>query len=274
MKKALLTASVFTLLSGIAQADTLAGLYIGGQVWDTEATGIFGESNNQVNFNLSDKQQGSYFIAVEHPIPFIPNAKIAKTSLETQGNTTLDREITFDDNTFIEGSVVDAGFNVSYVDYTLYYELFDNGLFSFDIGLTGRDFNGDVTVTGPTISVDNEDDCPETPQGDICPSPDGTYTPEGIIKTDEIVPMLYASTIVGLPFTGFNIFAEGNFLSIDDHTLYDYQAGLSYELVDNLAIDVNITLGYRSVKLALEDLSNLYSDLEFKGAFVGAVVHF
>ncbi|MDT0604940.1 TIGR04219 family outer membrane beta-barrel protein [Thalassotalea castellviae] len=261
MKKALLTASVLTLLSSTTQADTLAGLYIGGQVWDNQATGIFGESNNQVNFNLSDEQQGSYFIAVEHPIPFIPNAKIAKTSLETQGVTTLDREITFDNNTFAEGTVADAGFNVSYVDYTLYYELFDNGLFSFDIGLTGRDFNGDVTVSA-TANTAAEGETPDY------------STVTGRLSTDEIVPMLYASTIVGLPFTGLNVFAEGNFLSIDDHTLYDYQAGLSYELVDNLAVDVNITLGYRSVKLALEDLSNLYSDLEFKGAFVGAVVHF
>ena len=261
MKKVLLTASVLTLLSSSLQADTLAGLYIGGQVWDNKATGIFGESNNQVDFNLSDKQQGSYFIAVEHPIPFIPNAKIAKTSLETQGATTLDSEITFDDNTFVEGTIADAGFNVSYIDYTLYYEIFDNGLFSFDIGLTGRDFNGDVTVSA-AINTAAEGEDP-------------VYTSTtGRLSTDEIVPMLYASTNIGLPFTGLNIFAEGNFLSIDDHTLYDYQAGLSYELVDNIAVDVNVTLGYRSVKLALEDLSNLYSDLEFKGVFVGAVVHF
>ena len=270
MKKVLLTASVLTMLSGPVQADTLAGLYIGGQVWDNQATGIFGESNNQVNFNLSDQQQGSYFIAVEHPIPFIPNARIATTSLDTQGVTTLETEITFDDNTYSEGTVVDAGFNVSYVDYTLYYELFDNGLFSFDIGLTGRDFNGDVTVTGTTALAN---DCLETQP--LCePDTASFITATGTIKTDEIVPMLYASTMVGLPFTGLNIFAEGNFLSVDDHTLYDYQAGLSYELIDNIAVDMNVTLGYRSVKLALEDLSNLYSDLEFKGIFVGTVIHF
>jgi outer membrane protein len=261
MKKVLLTTSVLTLLSSSVQADTLAGLYVGGQIWDNEATGIFGESNNQVNFNLMDEQQGSYFIALEHPIPFIPNAKIAHTSLETQGMTILDSDITFDNVNFLEGTIADAGFNVSYIDYTLYYELFDNGLFSFDIGLTGRDFNGDVTVSAAlNTAIEGEDPV--------------YISTTGRLSTDEIVPMLYASTIIGLPFTGLNVFAEGNFLSIDDHTLYDYQAGLSYELVDNIAIDVNVTLGYRSVKLELEDLSDLYSDLEFQGVFVGAVVHF
>jgi outer membrane protein len=261
MKKVLLTTSILTLLSSSVQADTLAGLYVGGQIWDNEASGIFGESNNQVNFNLMDEQQGSYFIALEHPIPFIPNAKIAQTSLETKGVTTLESDITFDDVNFLEGTIADAGFNVSYIDYTLYYELFDNGLFSFDIGFTGRDFNGDVTVSA-SINTAGEGEDPVY------------VSTTGRLSTDEIVPMLYASTIIGLPFTGLNVFAEGNFLSIDDHTLYDYQAGVSYELVDNIAIDVNVTLGYRSVKLELEDLSGLYSDLEFQGVFVGAVVHF
>ncbi|MCO4799007.1 MAG: TIGR04219 family outer membrane beta-barrel protein [Colwelliaceae bacterium] len=261
MKKTIISISLATLICSTAHADTLAGLYIGGQIWDNQATGIFGESNNQVDFNLDDKQQGSFFIAVEHPIPFIPNAKISKTSLETQGNTILDSEITFDDKTFATGSLVDSGFNVSYMDYTLYYEFFDNDLFSFDLGLTGRDFDGDVTVSSLVNTA---------PAGE-----DPIYeTLTGKLSTDEIVPMLYAATFIGLPFTGMNVYAEGNFLSMDDHTLYDYQAGISYDLVNNIAIDVNLTLGYRSVKLELEDLSDLYSDLEFKGVFAGAVVHF
>ena len=86
--------------------------------------------------------------------------------------------------------------------------------------------------------------------------------------------MLYAYTNIGLPFTGFNVFGEGNFLSVGDHSLYDFQVGVSYELIDNLAVDVNLTLGYRAVQLEVDDLDNLYSNLDFKGVFAGAVVHF
>jgi hypothetical protein len=57
-----------------------------------------------------------------------------------------------------------------------------------------------------------------------------------------MVPMLYTSAIVALPGTGLDLFANGNLLSIDSHTLYDYQVGISYELIDNLAIDVNLTV--------------------------------
>ncbi len=260
MKKLVLAAALATLFTGTAQADAI-GLYVGGQVWDSEASGLVGEVDNMIDFNLEKEQQGSYFIAFEHPLPFIPNVRLSSTTLDTTGKTALTDEFEFDDETFAAGTTIDTGFNVSYVDYTLYYELFSNDLFAFDFGLTARDFDGDVTVSAQ-INTAALGDTPVY------------VTTTGSIDTDEYIPMLYASTQIGLPFTGLNIFAQGNFLSIDDHTLLDYQAGVSYELIDNLAIDINLTLGYRSVKMELEDLSDLYSDIEFKGVFAGAVIHF
>ena len=251
MKKAILASVVALGVSANVQADAI-GVYLGASYWDQSSTGEFGSSSQQVNFNLVDKQQTSYFIAVEHPLPFIPNGKIANATLQSAGQALLTTAFEYNGTTFENNSTVSADFDVSFTDYTLYYELFDNDLLSFDFGVTGRDFSGDVTVSGEI---------------------NGTMETSRI-ATDEIVPMLYARTNIGLPFTGFNFFAEGNFLSIKDHTLYDYQAGISYELVDNLAIDINVTLGYREVELSLEDLNNLYSDIAFKGVFLGTVVHF
>jgi outer membrane protein len=248
MKKAALAVLVTGLLSTSAMADTIAGLYIGGSIWSNEATGTFGEQNNLVDFNLQDKEQGSFYIALEHPLPLIPNLLISSTTLDTDGSTTLTQIFEFEGTTFEATAPVDSTFDVSYVDYTLYYEIFDNGLFSFDIGFTGRDFDGDITVSSASESAD--------------------------LSVTEIIPMLYVSAIVALPGTGLDVFANGNLLSIDDHTVYDYQVGLSYELIDNLAIDVNLTAGYRAVKLELEDIDDLYTNIEFKGVFAGVVVHF
>ncbi|OKY24824.1 TIGR04219 family outer membrane beta-barrel protein [Thalassotalea sp. PP2-459] len=259
MNKLIATAISTIMFSSSVQADAI-GVYLGGHIWDNEASGVFGESGGQRNFNLKDEQQGSLFIAVEHPLPFIPNAMISQTDFATKGATQFDSDFVFDDYTFEANNQLNANFDVSYTDYTLYYEFFDNGLFSFDLGITGRDFDGDVSVSG-LANVSN----------------DGTTTTTqvtGSLSTDEIVPMLYASTIVGLPFTGVNVFARGNFLSLDDHTLYDYQAGVSYDVIDNLAVDVSLTLGYRAVKLELEDINNLYANIEFEGIFAGAIVHF
>ena len=255
MKKIALAVTLASILSANVQADAL-GIYLGGQLWDNQASGTLGDGSSQVDFNLVDEKQNSFFIAFEHPLPIIPNLRIASTSLETSGVTTLTTDFEFEDETFSKDAIVNADFNVSYVDYTLYYELFDNDILSFDFGLTGRDFDGDVTLAAQ-VTTDS-----------------GIVTQSESIAVTDIIPMLYVATNVGLPLTGLNLYAQGNFLSFDDHTLYDYEVGVSYELIDNLAVDVNINAGYRAVKLELEDLNDLYTNIEFDGVFIGTTIHF
>jgi hypothetical protein len=250
------------------------GLYLGGQVWQSETNGTFGEENSPINVNSKKEQQTSYFVTVKHPYPFLPSIRISSTSLDTTDITILEQAINFGGETFSTGDNIDTNFNVSYIDYTLFYQLLNNRNFSFDLGLTARDFNGDVTVTGDTIIVDNEDDCPETPQSNICPSPAGTYTPTGKIKTDDIIPMLYIASNFNFPLKGVKAFAQGNLSLKDDHNISDYQIGLSYELVDKKMGSYHLTLGYKVIKMELENLNNLYTDLEFKGTFVGFIAHF
>lgn len=257
MKKAIIAASLATVLCASAQADTLLGLYIGGQVWANQAEGSFGEGDlqgDQATFSFNDESQGSYFIAFEHPIPLIPNIKITSTTLDTQGSTNLDRQFEFGDETYSVNTQVNTVLDLSYIDYTLYYELFDNDLLTVDLGVTARDIDTQISASGLDSNTQN------------------SITSE--LGGSGIVPMLYVSTIVGLPFTGFNVFAEANYVSYDDQTLYDYQVGVSYEVLDNLAVDLNVTLGYREMKLELNDLDDLYSDLTFNGVFAGVIVHF
>lgn len=253
MKKTIIAAGIATLLSASVQADTLLGLYIGGQIWANQADGSFGEGvDNQASFDFDDENQGSFFVALEHPIPLIPNIKIASTTLDTVGDGTISGSFTFDGKTYTDETALNTTFDVSYVDYTFYYELFDNDLLTFDLGLTARDLDSQINVVGNIGSTETSAD----------------------LSASGIIPLLYVNTIVGLPFTGFNVFAEANFLSIDDNTIYDYQVGVSYELLDNLAVDLDLTLGYRAVKLELDDIDDLYSNLDFNGVFAGAVIHF
>jgi len=253
MKKTIIAAGIASLLTTSVQADTLLGLYIGGHIWANQAEGSFGEgTSNQATFNFKDENQGNFFVALEHPIPFIPNIKIASTTLDTVGGATTSGDFTFDGNTYTANSVLDTTFDASFVDYTFYYELLDNDLLTFDIGLTARDLESQINVTGDISGTPTSSD----------------------LSVSGIIPLVYVNTIIGLPFTGFNIFAEANFLSLDDNTLYDYQVGVSYEVLDNLAVDLDVTLGYRSLKLELDDIDDLYSDLTFDGVFIGATVHF
>lgn len=253
MKKTLVAASLTALMSVNAQADTLLGLYLGGQVWANQADGSFGEGGtNQAVTNFNDETQGSFFIALEHPIPLIPNIKIASTALDTVGNAAFNGSFDFGGNTYDTTSNLATTFDASYVDYTFYYELFDNDLLSFDFGLTARDLDSQIKVVGDVSGVETNSE----------------------LSVSGIIPLVYVNTIIGLPFTGVNVFAEANFLSFDDQTIYDYQIGVSYELLDNLAVDIDLTVGYRAVKLELDDLDNLYTDIDFKGVFAGVIVHF
>ncbi len=249
-----ITAALSTTMMNVAYADAI-GLYLGAQVWDSHAKGSLGGKNQQVDFNLANKQQGSFYVALEHPLPFVPNLKISSTRLDTKGATTLGSDFTFAGTTFPADSSAETTFNTSYIDYTAYYEVFDNDLLTFDFGLTVRDIDAEISVnamtaTTPAVSLNSK------------------------LRASAYIPMFYAAFIFGIPSTDFNVFANGNFLSFDGQTLYDYQAGISYELVDNLAVDVDLTLGFRDVKLELDDINNLYSNLEFSGAFAGIVVHF
>ncbi|MDG1732348.1 MAG: TIGR04219 family outer membrane beta-barrel protein [Thalassotalea sp.] len=236
-KSAALIASAMLLTCGSASADTILGVYAGVQGWDMAAEGSHGENNDLTEYNFDDETQGRFYVALEHPIPFIPNIKIAHSEIATQG---LETDNEFFNSFVTEGSDID----LSYTDYTLYYEIFDNGLFSLDLGITAKDFEGELITTDTFDSV------------------------------EEIIPMVYASTQVSIPGTGLSVFAEGNFLSIDDHTLLDYQAGIAYALIDNMLIDVTLQAGYRMVDLELDDLDDVYADLQFDGAFAGVEVHF
>lgn len=253
MKKAIIAASIASAMCTSVQADTLLGLYIGGQIWANQGDGSFGEGEiDQAVFDFDDKNQGSYFIALEHPIPLIPNMKVASTTLNTVGGASVSGTFDFGSVTFDADKELDTTFDTSYIDYTLYYELFDNDLFTFDFGLTARDLDSQIKMVGEVNGSSTSSD----------------------LSAQGILPLLYLNTIIGLPFTGFNVFAEANFLSYDDNTVYDYQIGVSYALLDNLAVDLELTAGYRAVKLELNDLDNLYSDLTFDGVFAGAIVHF
>jgi outer membrane protein len=245
MKKTLLAASVAALLSVPVQADMLFGLYIGGEVWDTAPSGTFGQVDNMVDFGLEGEQQTSFHVALEHPIPLIPNVRIASTTLNTVGAADV-VNYEFGGITFDGQATTDV--DVSFIDYTLYYEILDNDLTTLDIGLTARDFSGDMSVS----SIDETAD----------------------LEVSLVMPMVYASVIFGLPFTGLNIFAQGNLTSYDDQTIYDVQAGISYALLDNLAVDLDINLGYRMAKLDVNDLVKTSADLTYDGAYLGATVHF
>ena len=121
-KKSIMLAAALALTPQLANADTVLGLYVGGQYWDTDASGEYGVGSEVFPPGFEDKGQNSYYAALEHPIPLIPNVKIRENSLEFDGG--------YGRNDF------------SHRDYIFYYEFFDNDIISFDAGINAMDFDG------------------------------------------------------------------------------------------------------------------------------------
>lgn len=249
MKKNTLSLGLLALcVSFTSQADTLLGLYAGAQAWGMETSGGFSNDGSNTEFNFEEQTNTNLYVAFEHPIPLIPNVKVQRTAMDTQGDVILDAQFTLGDKVFATNGNAFTDVSLTTTDFILYYELFDNDLVSFDVGLNAKHIDGEFLAT-----VDGE---------------------TGREEFSGPVPMVYSRLAVGVPFTGFGAFVEGSFLSIDDHTISDYQAAITYSLMENLAIDLTLQLGYRAVTLELDDLDDIYSDLEFKGIYAGLEVHF
>jgi len=102
---AVLSAVLLSAVGVSAHADTLLGLYAG-------ADGIVntGESNH---ISADNEVVGSYYLAFEHPVPFLPNAKLRYTQFD-QSNS-----------------------NAKALDAIGYFEVLDN-VVSLDVGLGAK----------------------------------------------------------------------------------------------------------------------------------------
>ena len=241
--------------AGQASADTIYGVYAGFHSWDMDAEGSFGSVNNGVTssatFDFNSERQNSYYLAIEHPIPLLPNIKVVRNQLEVSGAGTVVGTFEFGNTTFSTTAGLKTDVDLSNTDYILYYEVLDNDLVTVDIGINAKQVDGSLYVI-------SDEDPPQSANESF----------------DGFVPMLYGNVEIGLPFTGLGVFAEGSFLSVGDHSLHDYELGIGYTFIDNLAVDLTIQLGYRSVKLELDDIDDISTNLEFDGMFVGVEAHF
>ncbi|CAM4007605.1 MULTISPECIES: TIGR04219 family outer membrane beta-barrel protein [Pseudoalteromonas] len=253
MKKYCLAAALsMACLAPAAHADTLLGLYVGVDGWQSDNSGSFADQGNMQDFDFEDETFTSYYAALEHPIPLVPNIKLKYTELELNGSALLDESFVFGDTTFTTNTQANTISDLSHIDYILYYEIFDNDLVSIDLGVNAKQFDGDIIVSGTS---------------------NGQATTE-TVDFSGFVPLVYGRAEVGLPLTGLSVFFEGSLLAIDDSKVQDYQAGIAWALLDNLAIDLDIKAGYRQMTLELDDIDDLYTNIDASGPFAGVQIHF
>jgi len=232
------------LLSSTANADTILGGYVGAQAWNMGASGGFAQNESLAEFDFEEETNSSFYAALEHPIPLVPNIKIARTTMDTSGSALIDSQFTFGDEVYLVNSQLDTTVDMTTTDYILYYEILDNDVISIDLGVSAKQLEGEFVVSDENGRTSSE-------------------------NFDGYIPMAYGKVQIGLPFTGLGVYAEGSFLAIDDDSLTDYQVALTYNFMETLALDLTLQAGYRNTTLDVNDLDDIYADLEFDGAFIG-----
>lgn len=259
MNKTPLTVSVLAAICFVsiplASADTIFGLYAGGGNWNTNYSGDIGTDGIDVEDDLSLDEAGRnfFYIAIEHPIPFLPNIKLQRTDIKTDGDGTLTAPSSqFDQLSFLAGDVF-TEVDLSHTDITFYYEILDNWV-NLDLGITARMFDGDAKITGSVANT-------------------LTAVTENI-DIDGASPMLYAKAQFKLPFTGLSIGGDVNAMGFGGSSLIDYSVNAAY--MSNIVplLEIGLELGYRSMQLQLDDVGDLESDFTIDGPYISVILHF
>lgn len=249
MKKLLLSSLIglSAASSMTTHADTL-GFVVGANSWQQSYSGDVqsGASGDVLDIEdtlgFDDETATNFYAALEHPVPFIPNIRLAQTELEVSGSSIASFEfdgINYDGN-------IDSELDLTHTDITLYYEILDNWA-SLDIGFTVRTFAEGFTITGEA----------------------GGLTETTELEIDGTLPMLYAGVKFELPLTGLYVSASGNGIGYDDASIIDYQAGIGYETDFGLGIEA----GFRSFEIEYDD-DDEDADLTVDGVYAGLFYHF
>ncbi|MGF1726314.1 TIGR04219 family outer membrane beta-barrel protein [Photobacterium nomapromontoriensis] len=192
-----------------AQAAMLLGVKAGADAWFSDA------KVNESHANGDSNTSGSYYVALEHFIPLIPNARIRYTDVDN-------------------GSV-----SFGQTDFTAYYEILDNDLIAFDLGLTLSQFNS------------------------------GKFYNQSF---SEWQPNLYGNVELGIPMTPLSIFSDLNVGEYDGTSTVDGQLGVMWG-IPLIAADLNLRAGYRVMDY---DFNFINAGGQFKadGWFAGVEIDF
>jgi outer membrane protein len=226
-------------------ADTLLGIYAGAGTWQSEYAGDIGKpSTSAADLGIEDSDNNFYYIALEHPIPLIPNIKVQQTNITNQQSSVLEKTFSIGNINYSTGTEIATDFDLSYTDATLYYELLDNWV-TLDLGVTLRKYSGYLEAK----SVNSRE------KTDI----------------DVQVPLAYGHAQFELPFTGFFAGLEGNYISYDGNDLADYSAKIGYSF--DSVLDVGVEVGYRALTVNIDD-GDVQTNLDIKGPYAAAIFHF
>lgn len=245
----LLTIIFTPLLNPVPAVADIVGLTIGGGSWQASPEGDIGRTdiNLESTLNLDEENNRFAYVALEHPIPLLPNIRLQHSEMEWAGNGLVTAGTDLNGNPFVSDEQVDVSLDLTHTDATFYYEVLDN-VVDLDLGITARSFDGEASLVG--------------------------VSQQESIELDAVGPLLYGRVGVDFPMTGLSAHFIANWIDHDEFKLIDWAAQLSYEFELLPLMDSGLILGYRSMLVELDDLDDLQSDATFEGYFLALQFHF
>ena len=243
MQKRLIALAILAASASVSsQADIVgatAGAYMWKQSWDGDVKAGSDSIDMNDDLGYDDETGKSFYVALEHPVPVLPNIRLQSTDLDISEKGTLTKPYTFVGKVYTVGEEVQSTTDLSHIDGTFYYEILDNWV-NLDAGLTVRMFDGEVSIKGASG--------------------------EGAIEIDAPIPMAYVNARFELPLTGLYASALGNVIAYGDNKVTDMTLALGYELGI-----LGLELGYRNFDVQLED-DNEEANVTVDGYFLGVVI--
>ena len=232
--------------AGFANADTI-GVYAGIGTWSQDYSGTVAADGEDIDidgdFDLSSKRNTLLYVALEHPVPVLPNLKFQKSSLATSGDNVLSADIEWRGVTYAASESVATDIDIDQMDLVAYYELLDN-VVSLDLGLAARYMDGVVDVRSTAAA--------------------------GVAEFKGVVPMLYTKARVDLP-SGFWLGGEAQGLGWAGHSVIDANAHLGWTSKWGFGFEA----GWRMLNLNLDEIDELTgADIEIKGPYAALNFHF
>lgn len=236
------TAGMFAmtaLTSTMASADFL-GVYVGVGSWGQEFEGNLDTADLDSNIDLGDDNGNILYVAIEHPIPILPNFKLQSTSMSTSGEVTS--AFTYNDQTAEVGADVDLSFDQ--LDSIAYMEVLDNWV-ALDLGVAIRFYDIEFAVDN-TLGI-------EDPKDDL----------------NVAIPFLYAAAAFNLPLTGLYANAEAFMVSYNGSSIDDIKYGIGYESKFKLGVEA----GVRTTTIDMDEVDDFSSTFKTKGTYLAATLH-
>ena len=235
-------------LTSAACADTFPGIFTGAGSWQNDLSGTLDAGTSVIDveddLRFEADRANTFYVALEHQIPGLPNVMANYSSLSAEGANRLHRSFDIKGIGFNVADDIATSLDLVQHDVVMYYELLNNWL-SVDAGLAVRWLDGEINTTSSSAYASTRLDAP--------------------------VPLFYGKARFDLPTSGLWVAADGMGMSYDGNRILDLRAVIGWDS----QIGVGVEAGWRRYALTLEEFDQVdYADIEFEGPFAAFTYRF